>query len=431
MNDISTLYIEHIKNLKSKTENILQEKNLDGLIVASGFLDYYLFDDHPVYFKSNPYFNHWVPLGNNPNCFLIFTPGKVPEILYYHPDDFWHKVAPLPDDFWVFEFDLKPIKNLSEGIDYLKNLKGNFSYIGPERNELPFKTNEHDVLNFFNYHRGIKSNYELACLKKANHLAAKAHKQAYLTYLDKTSEFEIHQQYLKTLNIRECELPYNNIIALNQNGAILHYSDYEKTAPEVHHSFLIDAGASFNGYHSDITRTYTEIEEFQVLIDLMNKAQMDLVEGCQIGSAFGDLHALANEKIGEILSEVGIVKGGPKTEIARYFFPHGLGHPLGLQVHDVGAKINDEKGAEQSPPIEFPNLRCTKTLEEGNVVTIEPGLYFIDLLLHDLKKDPLGKEINWDKVEGLKKFGGIRIEDDVWVGENGPKNLTRIAFERT
>jgi len=430
MNDINSLYINHLNDLKNKTENFLQEKKLDGLVIASGFLDYYQFDDHPLYFKTNPYLNHWAPIGNIPNCFLIFRAGKVPELLYYHPDDFWHKVAPLPEEFWVFEFDLKPIKDFKEATTYLKKLKGKFTYIGAEKSDLPFEVNNYEVLNFFNYHRGQKSSYELACLEKANYLAAMAHKNAYLAYLDKKSEFSIHKEYLNTLEIREIELPYNNIIALNENGAILHYSDYEKIAPPVHHSFLIDAGASYNGYHSDVTRTYTEIEEFQILVDLMNKAQMQLVDECKVGAKFGDLHIMANEKVGEILSEVGIINGGPKMEMARYFFPHGLGHPLGLQVHDVGSKINDVKGEEIPPPIEFPNLRCTKTLEEGNVITIEPGLYFIDLLLEDLKKDPLGKEVNWDKVEGLKRFGGIRIEDDVLVRQAGPINLTRHAFEK-
>ncbi len=430
MNDLSSLYIEHVKDLKKKTERLLDEKGLDGLIIGSGFSQNYLFDDHAILFKTNPYFNHWAPLGNIPNCFLIFIPGKVPEILYYHPDDFWHKVAPLPEEFWVFEFDLKPIKNLEEGLSYLKKLKGKFSYIGRPNAELPFETNDHEVLTFFNYHRGIKSAYEVACLEKANYLAGRAHKAAYLTYLDKASEFEIHQEYLRVLNVRETELPYNNIIALNQNSAILHYSDYEKTAPKVHSSFLIDAGASFNGYHSDVTRTYTEIEEFQNLVDLLNKAQMELVEGCKVGVDFGDLHVLANVKISEILSQLGIING-PKMEIARYFFPHGLGHPLGLQVHDVGSRINDEKGTDKLPPIEFPNLRCTKMLETGNVVTIEPGLYFIDLLMEDLKKDPLGKEVDWEKVESFKKFGGIRVEDDIWITSEGPKNLTRIAFEKS
>ena len=260
MSDLNTLYIEHTKRLKKITKRFLEEKDLDGLVIGSGFTQNYLFDDHQVAFKSNPYFNHWAPLGNIPNCFLVLIPENVPVILYYHPDDFWHKVAPLPEDFWVFEFDLKPIKNLKEAFDYLKQLKGEFTYIGATHEELPFKSNEHDVLTFYNYHRGIKSPYELACMEKANYLAALGHKAAYMSYLDKTSEFKIHQEYLKALNIRETELPYNNIIALNQNAAILHYSDYEKTAPKLHGSFLIDAGASFNGYHSDVTRTYTEIE---------------------------------------------------------------------------------------------------------------------------------------------------------------------------
>jgi Xaa-Pro dipeptidase len=94
----------------------------------------------------------------------------------------------------------------------------------------------------------------------------------------------------------------------------------------------------------------------------------------------------------------------------------------------VGSRFLDEFGKEVPASEKYPNLRCTKVLEVGNVITIEPGLYFIDILLEKLKKDPLAKKVNWKKVKELKKFGGIRIEDDILVTKNSPKNLTRLAW---
>ena len=109
----------------------------------------------------------------------------------------------------------------------------------------------------------------------------------------------------------------------------------------------------------------------------------------------------------------------------RVFFPHGLGHFLGLQVHDVGGRQSAPAGGITPPPAEYPSLRTTRTLEPGHVVTIEPGVYFIDLLLEPLRGTPAGADIDWTLVERLRPLGGVRIEDDVLVTDDGHRNLTR------
>ena len=115
------------------------------------------------------------------------------------------------------------------------------------------------------------------------------------------------------------------------------------------------------------------------------------------------------------------------TGVSAAFFPHGLGHPIGLQVHDV-AGFTDEDGTLIPRPEGHPYLRMTRTLAPGMVVTIEPGIYFIPTLLAKLKAGPHAKAVDWSNVEHLLPFGGVRIEDEVHCTDGEPENLSRDAF---
>jgi Xaa-Pro dipeptidase len=114
--------------------------------------------------------------------------------------------------------------------------------------------------------------------------------------------------------------------------------------------------------------------------------------------------------------------------VTRVFLPHGIGHLLGLEVHDVGGFMASADGGEIPRPEEHPYLRLTRVLEDGFVVTMEPGIYFIPQLLAAARADARGPLINWSRVEALTPFGGIRIEDDLAVNPQGCENLTRDAF---
>jgi Xaa-Pro dipeptidase len=116
-----------------------------------------------------------------------------------------------------------------------------------------------------------------------------------------------------------------------------------------------------------------------------------------------------------------------ESGVSGYFMPHGLGHFLGVQVHDVAGKVSPE-GEAMPPPEAYPALRLTRELASGNVVTIEPGLYFIPSLLERLKGSQEGQAVNWDRVDALSIYGGIRIEDNVIVTDGAPRNLTRSAW---
>jgi Xaa-Pro dipeptidase len=149
------------------------------------------------------------------------------------------------------------------------------------------------------------------------------------------------------------------------------------------------------------------------------------------GVDFVVLHAFTHRQLAGLLREHRIVScsvdEGVATGITRSFLPHGLGHLLGLQVHDAGGRLADTAGTKREPPPQDPFLRLTRTLQPGVVVTIEPGLYFIPSLLHALLAKHEDK-VNRSVIERLVPFGGIRIEDNVEVTADGHRNLTREAF---
>src|SRR5690606_5159026 len=128
----------------------------------------------------------------------------------------------------------------------------------------------------------------------------------------------------------------------------------------------------------------------------------------------------------------GVLRASPEaalaTGVSAAFFPHGLGHLLGLQVHDVAGFAASDRGGTIPRPEGHPYLRLTRVLEPGMVVTIEPGLYFIDMLLGEVKRRGHGDSIDWGRVDALRPYGGIRIEDDVACTTGAPENLTRPAF---
>jgi len=234
----------------------------------------------------------------------------------------------------------------------------------------------------------------------------------------------------------DAELPYDNIVALNEHGAVLHYTNLERAAPPESRSFLIDAGARVHGYACDITRTHAfEDPYFGQLIDRMDALERAIVDRVRAGVDYRDLHVTAHRMLGEVLVDAELASGSPETlldtGVTRAFFPHGLGHLLGIQVHDVGGFMANESGATIDRPDGHPYLRLTRVLEPDMVLTIEPGLYAIDMLLRELRGTPAEDHVNWKTVDRLRPFGGIRIEDNVRVLEDGCENLTRDAFAAT
>ena len=219
---------------------------------------------------------------------------------------------------------------------------------------------------------------------------------------------------------------------MNAHAATLHYQNYDRKPATEIHSLLIDAGAKVHCYHSDITRTYAARgnDEFAELIDAVDQAQQEIIEEVNIGKSYLDLHDEMSQKIAEILTDQDFLTCSPTTayesKLVDAFFPHGLGHLLGLQTHDVGGRIVEANGREVHPHNRYESLRLLRLIEANMVFTIEPGIYFIPSLLNPWRGH---RDINWEKVERFIKCGGVRVEDNVFVTADGPVNLTRDAFD--
>jgi len=295
------------------------------------------------------------------------------------------------------------------------------------------RVNRRTVLNILHYARARKTGYELECMRAASRRAVAGHRAAERAFRRGASEFDIHFDYCRAVGHTESELPYGNIVALNEHAAVLHYQHQSRQAPAEARSFLIDAGATVRGYAADVTRTYASGGgRFADLIGLVNTMQLDIAGNVRAGVDYAELHLATHERIAGLLKELGLAAGSVEALIREgvtsAFYPHGLGHFLGIQVHDVGGFMADDSGNVIERPPGHPFLRLTRTLEPDQVLTIEPGIYFIDQLLDRLSGTPGDKLIRRDAIDALRAYGGIRIEDNVRVLDEGAENLTRDAF---
>ena len=384
----------HIVQLQQTTKAALARENLEGLVIHSGQEIKAFLDDNGYPFRVNPHFKYWLPLLDVPNSWLVVNGEDKPTLIYYQPVDFWHKITPLADDYWTEHFSIKILTKASEVEKLLPYDKKTFAYIGSHvevAKALGFELiNPEPLLNYFHYHRAYKSNYEHECLRQSNVLAVTAHKAARDAFLRGESEYNIQQTYLTAIGYSTNDTPYGNIVALNKNCSILHYMVLDKATPQNLQSFLIDAGANFNGYAADITRTYAfKQDKFADLIARMDQLMLTAVDALKPGISYVDLHVQTHRAIGQVLRDFNFINVDADTAvesgIISTFFPHGLGHHLGLQVHDVGGFMADERGTHVNTPAAHPFLRTSRSIESGQVFTIEPGLYFIDSLLSDLK----------------------------------------------
>jgi Xaa-Pro dipeptidase len=435
---LAGLYPAHLQTLKQRHDRALNESGYDALVIFGGTPQMAFLDDAPYPFKANPHFKAWVPVTDNPNCYIVYTPGQKPRLIYFQPVDYWYKPAETPSGYWVEHFDIRIITAPEEARQHLPR-GGRVALIGEPAGDHIGDLNPVPLLNRLHFDRTWKTEYEIECMRRANRIGARAHRAAERAFRSGAAEYDIHLEYLKAAHATEEELPYANIIGLNENAAVLHYTQHDRRRLDESRrfSFLIDAGASVNGYASDITRTYSQrTDEFSRMIEALDAGQQKLCAEVKPRTNYPDVHMKAHGMVAGILKDFQLTRdidaeGIVEKGISSTFFPHGVGHYIGLQVHDVAGFMADRNGTAISRPPGHPYLRLTRTVEANQVFTIEPGMYFIAPLLGELKKGENAKYVNWPKVDEFRKFGGIRIEDDVVVTATGNENLTRSAFAET
>lgn len=429
-------YAAHVASLRRSAEAALLASGFDALIIHSGIPATYFSDDQEVSFRTNPAFAHWVPL-SGPHHLLFIRPKEKPLLIRVTPEDYWYEHTFSNEEFWLSEFDIREAHTPGDAWKELST-KSNVAFVGDAVREASSYGVKEEALNpalivsHLDWQRSFKTPYEISCIEEANHIAAHGHRAARDEFLSGGSELGIHYAYVDEIGVVDRELPYETITALNEKAAILHYQN--KRDGEKGKVLLLDAGASHRGYASDITRTSVLEDEcdflFRGILGGMEKLQQELCAAVKPGISFPALHHLAHVKIGNLLNECGVVKlGGEEAALqglTRAFFPHGLGHFLGIQVHDVGGDQAGPEGGVVPAPPEYPRMRMTRTIKEGNVFTIEPGLYFIESLLRPHRNGPTAKYFDWQLIDRLAPLGGIRIEDDLVATPEGSRNLTRL-----
>jgi len=434
---LDALYAQHVATLKERSDRALAATGFDTLVIHSGTPPVQFLDDQDYPYKVNPHFKYWAPILDNPRSYLIHEPGRKPKLLFYKANDYWHQAATLPEGEWRTALDVIPWSGAEQPSAHWQG-SGRVAFIGSSEwfgDVDPALINPANLLTHLHYDRAVKTPYELACMREASRLGALGHRAALAAFRDGESEYRAHMRYLDACAQREEEMPYNNIVAYNEHAAVLHYQHLDREAPRPLRSFLLDAGAQFRGYAADITRTHAAAPgAFGDLIAATEEAQLLLCAQILPGVDYRSVHLTAHRLLGDVLHRAGLIKvdGAAAVELGltKVFFPHGIGHLLGLQVHDVGGVLGGVEGEERKRPEGHPYLRLTRLLEPGVVVTVEPGVYFIDSLLAAAHADARRPEIDWTRVEQLRPFGGIRIEDNVVTTSGTPENMTRDAFAK-
>jgi Xaa-Pro dipeptidase len=278
--------------------------------------------------------------------------------------------------------------------------------------------------------RVLKTAPELDLMRRANAIASAAHDAVREALRPGLREFEVKALYEQLCTREGCVFTaYNGIFASGEASAVLHYTKSDRVLKDGG-LMLIDAGAEYEGYAADLTRTWPVNGAFtpiqQDIYDAVLRMQTTALNAAAPGVAMEDLQLMACRTLLEDLSAMGLVKGGidelMEKNIFALFFPHGLGHFLGLDTHDPGGY---PKGVERIDRPGLRYLRARRTLEPGMVVTIEPGCYLIPALLEPAFADPAtAPYLNEARLRPLLSFGGVRIEDNIIVTADGIENMT-------
>lgn len=228
---------------------------------------------------------------------------------------------------------------------------------------------------------------------------------------------------------------YETIVGFGEHASVLHCVPGARKLHEGD-TVLVDLGAETKGYVCDVTRTASvgphRQELFYDLFALVSSAKKEVIAHAKAGTSFVDLHRRAEGVLLDGLRALGVLIGSHSelkdSGVLNLFFPHGLGHTVGLGVRDAGSFVKEARRPDLDYP---PHLRFISSLRDGMVITIEPGLYFSKRVLTSASAEgKFSKIINWELSDRLIEIGGIRLEDNILVGQDGSENLTASIPEK-
>ena len=438
--DLYPLYADHLATVKSRTDTALARAGRDHLVIAAGTPRYEFLDDKPYPFAVNPWFKYWVPVTKAPGSWLVYTPGAEAEARLSAAARLLARRAGRAGGLLgrAFRHRDHPRAGRSraasaEGCRALRDRRRRQF----RRRRVRCRTIPKALLDHLHYHRAYKTQYELAMMRVASKIGARAHRAAEAAFRAGESEFGIHMAYLAAARQTDNELPYSNIVALNEHGAVLHYTDLNH-APPAHGAFVPDrrrrklprlreryhahargrGRGRIRGADRRRRRRAARFLRESARGTELSRAARARASRARRHPARPGLHPHERRKRGRIRRVVDVLPARPRPR-------H---RPPGARCRRIPGKRARRHDSRSRRAIRTCASRASS--KPGMVTTIEPGLYFIDMLLAELKKKPAAKDVVWDKVDAFRKYGGIRIEDDVVCTDDEPENLTRDAFAR-
>lgn len=283
--------------------------------------------------------------------------------------------------------------------------------------------------------RTRKSSQEIQLMTKINSATVLGHIEAIKSIVPFINERDVEMKFYNFMrnNYHARIWSYPMICGHGINSATLHYDENNKEL-QGDELMLMDMGIRIAGYCSDITSTVpvkgTFSEDQKDIYNIVLKANQVAQSLCKPGAYWPDIHLAAERVILQGLLDKKLLTEGSKIEdmindrVAYYFMPHGLGHFIGAEVHDVGGYLSFTPKRSDKPGLS--SLRTARYLAEGNIITVEPGIYFIPYLLEKALADVNLKKYFVEKaVRDYFPFGGVRIEDNIEITADGSNNLTK------
>lgn len=373
------------------------------------------------------------PFLPHPSYYWLTGRRRESEVVLYSKDAGWIEFQkPIPAEEAVWEGERHDLlvdqkgRNLSELDSFLQQQKFTAVYKLGQGEVLEGKA--FDLRTAMDQTRRVKDQAEVNLIKQLAQIATHGYNKIHEVLRPGITEIDLQLAYEGEIRRQGAHgVPYETIIGGGPNSAILHAIPTDRVVQEGEF-VLVDAGAEVYDYCVDITRVFAASgklsSQHTALYQLVRRAHTECIAMSKAGVFWRDVHMHAARVISEGLLQLGILKGSLDTlmekEVGSVFFPHGVGHLVGLRVRDTGHAENRE------PKTYFgARLRVDIELEENHLITVEPGCYFISSLLESAEVQARFKDdINWSEVEKWKGIGGVRIEDNILIGRDGNENLT-------
>jgi Xaa-Pro aminopeptidase len=406
--------------------------------------------DNPYPFRQDSHFLYYAGVSHAGLALLIEPDGKA--VLYGTPDDpddvIWHGPHPTLEDHSeaAGTTESSDIADLVDrlaaleadgGVHYLPPYRGNRTLalgalLGVDPREVEAGVSK-ELIGAVTAQRSVKEDAEIAEMEDALAVTAKMYRATMRSAQPGRTEAEIAAIHKAAAATHDREQAFTPIVTVC--GDVLHNHSYENTLEEGD-LLLVDSGAESPAFYaSDITRTMPVTGKFSSqqrdIYEIVLAANQAAIDAAAPGVTNRELHLLAARTITEGLKDIGIMKGNVDKAVAAgahaLFFVHGLGHMIGLDVHDMedlGDIVGYEEGEERSDQFGLAYLRLARELKPGFVITVEPGIYFIAALLERWYGESRHKAyIRYEKLDDFCGLGGVRIEDDVLITDDGSRVL--------